>query len=367
MSTPAHNSANESISSGESASTQSIDDHPSPSQAMKARDEPKEPEDDENEDFGDADSCSTTYENRDLSELELQTHLAQLEAAIDAVKKKQEREDLINRIAVRQAELASLQQRPAHVGVPQPNTSTPTRVSRLSVSTPFTNGRPDFYLAGIRRPHRRTLSFVNTQGHEPEQSPDHVPRRPQSINQSISKRETSDRVEERHDHSHSCTIDTRANHRPHSCACPNAVEKPVSVPVPMPQTFTGDGADSIKERALFRDFIDEIEGYVSYSYTSKGQTPTERDWLETAVRFLKGSAQGVYRDLLVMAREEMENGDRDHELTWAELREALIDQFGRPQDGYELILTMFEMKQEEKETIRQFPIVFMRLIWSSCA
>jgi hypothetical protein len=272
--------------------------------------------------------------NNEVDEEDL-AELAELESAIASMK----RSALRAKIEAKRAELLALQSSDAASTMPhQTVDTTPTRAPRASFTTPFTDGRPDFYKAGIRQQHRRqTLAFAepnddelssvrsNSSAHsQPAQSLDMQP---------VSQHRSHD----------------------HPISCNECSSKPVSIAVPMPKVFDGEEPDQGKLRIQLMDFIDELEGYVTYSYSSKRQTPTPQEWLATAVRFLKGSAAAVYRAQLVTASEAVMLGERDSDLTWEDLRAALIDQFGRPLDGYDLILTMFlQLKQAANESIKQF-------------
>lgn len=262
--------------------------------------------------------------------------LAELESSIESMKQSKRRA-IRAEIEAKRAELSALQnEAPSSDSTQHAATVTPQRAHRAPFTTPFTDGRPDFYKAGIRQPRRQTLSFANhhdddSSSTQSEQQLHHKSSRPTDVNASLHHRS--------HDHSLTCT---------------EFSFKPVSIAVPMPKVFDGEEADQSKLRVQLMDFIDDLERYVTYSYASKGQTPSPQEWLSTAACFLKGSAAALYRDQLVIALEAVRLGERESDLTWEDLRSALIDQFGRPLDGYDLILSMFQLKQSTNESIKQF-------------
>ena len=158
--------------------------------------------------------------------------------------------------------------------------ATPPPATRASFSTPFTDGRPDWYLADVRKPHRQTLSFA-----------DHI--NSESISQPLTNLTQGAVSPPVSSHSVEDSDDRRF--------APSSQPRVAPIAVPMPKVFNGDLA---KLRAELMEFLDHLERYVTYAYASKRISRSPYEWMCTATMFLAGSAANVYRDLSVIAREE---------------------------------------------------------------
>jgi hypothetical protein len=278
--------------------------------------------------------------NRNTIELELSTQLEEIDAAIEAEKAALAIEKMSTSIATKRAELTAIRQaRSSMTAQRQDHTiATPPPATRASFSTPFTDGRPDWYLAGVRKPHRQTLSFADHINSESISQP-----LASSTRGAVSPPVSSNSVEDSDD-----------EHSDDRRLAPSSQPRVAPIAVPMPKVFNGDEADLAKLRTELMEFIDHLERYVSYAYASKRISPSPYEWMCTATMFLAGPAANVYRDLLVIAGEEAALGKPMADVTWEQLRQALIDQFGRPMDGYELIAFMFALKQRSNESVREF-------------
>lgn len=143
-----------------------------------------------------------------------------------------------------------------------------------------------------------------------------------------------------------------------------AISNPLpKIDIPKVEVFTGiphasssRPADSVPVR--LNNFIRELEGYLSYVYGRAGHMPTEEEYLEQCVLFLASDARKFVEDLQTIAKEEEDQDGMAHELTWETVKEAMVEHFGKPVSGMQLITDMIEMRQAANETVADFATRF---------
>lgn len=143
-------------------------------------------------------------------------------------------------------------------------------------------------------------------------------------------------------------------------------EVPIAIRIPTPSHFDGTGlslsnndpAETVQVRLAHA--LDSIVDYIEYMCETKGFSASPQQFVRLACRFLAGTAAGVYKNLLMIAKQEADrHGNATPRLvTWPEVRRALEDRFGRPMPGHQVVASMFKIKQRVNESVEDYTVRF---------
>lgn len=202
----------------------------------------------------------------------------------------------------------------------------PIRTERRLHFTPVTNGRVDEYKAAISRPRRKTLGVSSSL----------------SIASSAEDTQNDDDSEDEDD-----------------------TELKVKILPPAPfygrdRPASGDLYAEAVHIVLFH-FLDDLESYLNRECAMQGKRLTERQYFEIARHYVKGEAKGTVNDLIIAAQEAAAAGDGvPRQVTWSDVRKALITRYGKQQSGHQLITTMCDRAQKADQTVDQLAVEFRR-------
>jgi hypothetical protein len=198
----------------------------------------------------------------------------------------------------------------------------PVRTERRLNFTPITNGRIDEYKAAISRPRRQSIGFPS----------------------SLSAANDDDDVN---------SEDER--------------DSELKVRIRPPEPFygrdrpaSGDAPAEAVHLVLYH-FLDDLESYLNRECAMQGKRLSERQYFEIARQYVKGDAKGTVNDLIIAASEAAAAADGEpRQVTWADVRKALITRYGKQLSGHQLITNMCERAQKVDQTVDQLAVEFGR-------
>ena len=198
----------------------------------------------------------------------------------------------------------------------------PARTERRLHFTPITHGRIDEYKAAISRPRRQSMRFPSSLSHVDD--------------------------------------DDDANS---DDECDSELKVRIRPPEPFYGRDRPGSSDAPAEAVhlVLYHFLDDLESYLNRECAMQGKRLSERQYFEIARQYVKGDAKGTVNDLLIAASEAAAVDDSEpRQVTWADVRNALIARYGKQLSGHQLITNMCERAQKVDQTVDQLAVEFGR-------